>query len=340
MTEPKQFRRVKITDVSRALGLSVSTVSRALNGYLDVNDETRRRIVQQAEQMGYTPSRTGLRLRKGRSRAAGFVIPPFGSDFADPVFLSVLAGADQRLRAENIQLVITTAASQEDELAAMRRMIEGDQVDSMILVRVRSDDPRIAYLHEQGVPFCLLGRSQRVPQAPSVEVDTGLGVELAAAHLAGIGRRRLAHVNAPQYYNYGVDRTLAFRKSIRAFGLEPSDQIEMIADLTEQGGYRAATELLARPTPPDAIICANDALAIGAMHVIISHGLVPGRDISLVGFDDVAVAKLVNPALTTLRVPFHDLGVRLAEYLLLALAGENRGQLSYTQKPELIVRAT
>lgn len=166
MTAPRKFRRIKITDVSQALGLSVSTVSRALNSYQDVSNETRRRIVEQAERMGYTPSRVGLRLRKGRSHAAGFVVPPFEVDFADPVFLAVLAGADQRLQREGIQLLVTTAASEDDEMTTMRRMIEGNQVDSMILVRVRRDDPRINYLHEQEFPFALLGHSIRVPAAP------------------------------------------------------------------------------------------------------------------------------------------------------------------------------
>ncbi|HET7714434.1 MAG TPA: LacI family DNA-binding transcriptional regulator [Bauldia sp.] len=340
MSRSRQFRRVKITDVAQSLGLSVSTVSRALNGYADVNAETRRRISEQAERMGYTPSRVGLRLRKGRSHAVGFVIPPFGSDFADPVFLSVLAGADQRLRREGVQLLVTTAASEDDELRAMRRMIEGDQVDSMILVRLRREDPRVAYLHEQGIPMSLLGRSRSVPSAPSVEIDTALGVVLAVTHLAGLRRRRLAHVNAPQHYNYGLDRAEAFRECLATLALDPSEQTEMTGDLTEQGGYRAALSLLDRPTPPDGIVFANDAMAIGAMHAIVSRGYRPGEDISLVGFSDVPVASLVNPPLTTLRVPYKDLGALVADHLLLDLSGRNDGSLSHVARPELIVRQT
>jgi LacI family transcriptional regulator len=340
MSGDRQFRRVKITDVARSLGLSASTVSRALNGYADVNSETRQRIADQAERMGYTASRVGLRLRKGRSHAVGFVIPPFGSDFADPVFLSVLAGADQRLRRDGVQLLVTTAASEDDELTAMRRMVEGDQVDSMILVRLRREDPRVDYLHGQGIPMSLLGRSAGVPSAPSVEIDTGFGVELSVERLAWLGRTRLAHINAPQHYNYGVARMLAFRAAVARAGLDPGGQVELVGDLTEQGGYRAALSLLDRAVPPDGIIFANDAMAIGAMHAIVSRGFRPGDDISLIGFSDVPVASLVNPPLTTLRVPYNDLGARVAEYLLLDLAGRNDGNLSYTERPELIVRAT
>lgn len=340
MSDAPRFRRVKITDVAQALNLSVSTVSRALNGYHDVSEDTRRRIAEQAERMGYTPSRIGLRLRKGRSHAAGFVVPPFGSDFADPVFLAVLAGADHRLRREGMQLLVTTAANEEDELLAIRRMIEGDQVDSMILVRVRRDDPRINYLHDQGVPFALLGRSARVASAPSVEPDTGDSVRVAVEHLAAAGAKRIAHLNAPGHFNYGYERAEAFRKATARVGLDASGQTELTGDLTELGGYNRTIELLDLDSTPDALICANDAMAIGALHALISRGRQPGRDMSIIGFGDIAVARLVTPALSTFHVPYEDLGARIADYLLLDLAGKNDGTLSYTHKPRLIIRGT
>lgn len=340
LNPPKRFRRAKITDVSRATGLSVSTVSRALNGYSDVSEETRSRVIQQAKRMGYTASSIGLKLRKGRALAAGFVIPPYGDEFVDPVFLSVLAGADPVLRKAGIQLVVTTAASEDDQVTAMRRMIEGDQVDSMILVRVRKDDARVAYLHDRGIPFSLLGRSESVPSAPSVEVDCGHGVEIAMTWLAGQGRTRCAQINAPERYTYGLDRSQGFWRSVDRLGLERGGQVDMVGDLTEQGGYQRALELLQRKQAPDAIICANDAMAVGALHAVVQCGLAPGRDVSVVGFGDVPIARLMNPPLTTLKVAFRDLGERLAGYLLEDLGGRNQGQLSYTEKPELVVRST
>jgi LacI family transcriptional regulator len=336
----RTFQRIKITDVAQALGLSVSTVSRALNGYADVNQETRRRIETTARDMGYTPSRIGQKLRKGRSPAAGFVIPPFGNEFADPVFLSVLAGADERLRRDGMHLVITTAATPDDDLDAMKRMIEGDQVDSMILVRVRRDDPRIDYLHANGIPFSMLGQSLKVPSAPSVEIDMAVAVDLAMDHLVGKGRRRIAHLNAPAMYNYGYNRAVAFRDAVARHGLDATEQLAIEGELTELGGARLAEELMARSPRPDAIICANDAMAIGAIHAIHAAGLRPGADVAIIGFEDIPAASLVNPPLSTLRVPFRDLGMRVAELLLKEIAGTYSEAMSYLHKPALIIRAT
>jgi LacI family transcriptional regulator len=332
-------RRTRIGDLARSLGLSVSTVSRALNGYPDVNPETRRRIERQAEEMGYRPSSISLKLRKGRSGTVGFILPPTQYEFADPVFLAVLAGADEVLREAGVQLLISTSGGSEDQLPALRKMIESDQVDSMILARIKPDDPRIDYLAARGIPMSLLGRSTRRPEIPSVEIDAGGGTAVTVAHVAGLGRRRIGHITVPLRYNYGLARHHAFAAACAVHGLDPALQRETEGDLSEHGGYRAARDLLAAGDPPDAILCGNDAMAIGALHAIVQAGLVPGADISLIGFDDIPVAALVNPPLTTMRVPFHELGMLVARHLLRALGGEGEG-LAHLERATFVPRAT
>lgn len=333
------YRRPKISDVARALGLSVSTVSRALNGYADVNAETRERIERQADSMGYRASSLGVKLRKGRNQTAGFILPPTRYEFADPVFLAMLAGAEDVLNQAGIQLLITTSGGSEDQMPALKRMIESDQVDSMILARVRKDDPRVGYLMKRGVAMSLLGRSTDHPEVPSVEIDHGGAAATALRHVVSLGRRRVAHINAPLHYNFGQARQVDFQDACRALGLPARQQVELVGDLSEHGGYQATMKLLARSTPPDAIVCANDAMAIGALHAIVQSGLLPGGDISLVGVDDIPVASLVNPPLTTLRIPFRALGERVARHLLLAIEGRG-ADLAHTEHPVLVVRAT
>ncbi len=336
----RQFQRAKIADVAKALGLSVSTVSRALNGYPDVSSKTRRRIEEQARRMNYQASSLGVKLRKGRGHAAGFVLPPTGFEFADPVFLAALAGIDERLRQANIQLIITTSASGEDQLPTLRRLVESDQIDAVILARLRVDDPRVAYLRKRNIPMSLLGRASSGQPVPSLELNHAAGVELAVERLVRLGRRRIAHLNAPLHYNYGLDRAAAFKTTIARHDLPPADQIELRGSLNEHSGTAMTTELLARDNPPDAILTANDAMAIGALHAITRRGLQPGRDISLIGFDDIPTAALMNPPLTTLHIPFHAIGVRLAEHLLQALDDDAGEPPFYMQDPTLIVRGT
>lgn len=333
------YRRPKISDVAEALGLSVSTVSRSLNGYSDVNALTRERIAKQAERMGYRASSLGVRLRKGRNQTAGFILPPTRYEFADPVFLAVLAGADEVLREAGIQLLTTTSGGLEDQLPALKRLVESDQVDSMILARVRKDDPRVGYLLKRGIPMSLLGHSTDHPSVPSVEIDHGGGAAIAVRHVAALGRKRIGHINAPLQYNYAQSRVVEFKAACEEAGLNMKRQIEVVSDLSEQGGYQATMQLLALRPRPDAIICANDAMAIGALHAIVQSGLAPGQDISLIGCDDIPVSALVNPPLTTIRIPFRDLGALVAQHLLLAIDGKGDG-LRHTERLTLVPRST
>jgi LacI family transcriptional regulator len=337
---PTPYKRAKIGDVAAALGLSVSTVSRALNGYDDVNAETRERIERQAREMGYRPSAISLKLRKGKSRTAGFILPPTGYELADPVFLAVLAGVEERLRERDIQLIITTSGGDENQFPALKRLIESDQVDSMILARLRQDDERVPYLVSRGIPVSLLGRSVAHPEVPSVEIDHAEGLRIAARHVHALGRRRLAHINVPLHYNFGLARRDAFKEMAATLGLAAREQVEASGNMTEQGGHDLASAFLRRRIRPDAIICGNDAMAVGALHAIVRSGLQPGRDISLIGSDDMPVSSLVNPPLTTLRIPFHQLGNRVAENLLAVLEGNAERCIAYNETPTLIVRAT
>jgi LacI family transcriptional regulator len=205
---------------------------------------------------------------------------------------------------------------------------------------LRKDDPRVGYLLMNNIPMSLLGHSTDHPEVPSVETDHGEGCAMAIRHLVSLGRCRLGHINVPTYYNYGRERSERFAQTCRDLGLEMSDQVEMIGDLSEVGGYQATMSLLERSPRPDAIITGNDAMAIGALHAIVQSGLTPGRDISLVGSDDIPVSSLVNPPLTTLRAPFRAHGAQVARHLLLAMDGKDDGTLRLVEPPTLIVRAT
>ena len=333
------FRRPKISDVARELGLSVSTVSRALNGYADVSAETRQRIEREVERMGYRASSLSVKLRTGRNRTAGFVMPPTRYEFADPVFLAMLAGAEEVLSAAGIQLLITTSAGSEDQMPALQRMVESDQVDSMILARVRKDDPRVGYLMKRGIAISLLGHSTDHPEVPAVEIDHGGAAAVALRHVVSLGRKRIAHINAPLHYNYAQSRQERFAETAEELGLARKALVGLFGDLSEHSGYQATVSLLERKSRPDAIICANDAMAIGALHAIVQSGLTPGGDISLVGADDIPVSSLVNPPLTTMRIPFRDLGRRVANHLLAAIEGKG-DNLRFVESPTLVVRAT
>jgi LacI family transcriptional regulator len=336
----KSSDRIKITDVAQSLGIAPSTVSRALNGYADINPATRLKVEEEVRRVGYFAHSAGRKLRGGRANAVGFVLPPSSYEFADPVFLPFLAGIDAHLRASNLQLLVTTAPSAEEELRRIRHMLESHQVDAMILVRVRPDDPRIAYLAERQAPFSMLGQAGRAARAASVEVDHDEAVRLAVGRLVGLGIRQIAHINVPGAFVYGRARQAAFVKSLNQHGIEARPDWQLEGDLSERGGHAATQALLAHPERVGGIICGNDSMAFGAMHALVQAKLAPGRDVAVIGCDDVPMAALANPPLTTLNIAYREIGARVADNLLRLMAGEDPKELRQRPKPHLVVRQT
>ena len=269
-------RRVKIVELAQSLGLSIAHVSRALNGYRDVSPATRARVEAEARRIGYVANTAGRRLRTGRANSVGFVLSPPRYQFADPVFLPLLSGIDGRLREASVDLVVTTTTSEDDELDRIRRMVEDERVDAVLFARARPDDRRIAYLIERDFPFSTFGRSRTCPAAPYVDLDQDAMAKVVVERLAAFGHRRIAHINAPSMYTYSQLREESLEAAFRMAGLVYDKELVVEGDLSEAGAFQQTLGLLALPSRPTAIICANDAMAFGALRAIVDTGLRPG----------------------------------------------------------------
>ncbi|MEW6044934.1 MAG: LacI family DNA-binding transcriptional regulator [Bacillota bacterium] len=330
-----------IKELARALDLSITTVSRALNGYGDVSEQTRQRVLEAARRLGYQPNPLGQRLRKGRTEAVGLVIPAPPGEFADPFFLELAAGLGEGLSQHGLDLLVTACAPGPEELRCYRRLVEGRRVDAVVLARTRRQDERILYLAERGVPFVAHGRSSDVQHPfPYVDVDGTHGFYVAARHLLALGHRRIGIINAPQELNFSHHRFEGYRKALIEAGLPQEERLLVQGDLTEEGGYRAMHRLLGAPDPPTAVLCANDLMAIGAMHLLREQGLRAGRDISVIGYDDIPMARFTDPPLTTLRQPIRQAGRRLVKMLVSYMSGVAAEKLQEVWLPELVLRGS
>ncbi len=332
---------VTIRDVAKRLRLSITTVSRALDGYADVAPRTRARVTRTARAMGYVPSRAARQLRRQRADAIGYVLPASGPHFTDPFFSEFIAGLGDTATAHNLDLLISIAPP--DSAAEQRiyaRWVQARQVDGIVLSRMRLRDWRVKYLAENNFPFVAHGHARMRVDFPYIELDSQTGFAQLVRHLGARGHRRIAYIGAPAKFTLQVERWAGYRQGLAEVGIKFDPALVAEGDLTRTGGYLAAQRLLALRQRPSAIIGVNDLTAIGAMRAAREVGLVVGRDLAIAGYDGTDEAEHTDPPLTTLKQPIYDTAQRLVEMLLKHVAGEPLNESHIIWQPALIIRAS
>jgi LacI family repressor for deo operon, udp, cdd, tsx, nupC, and nupG len=293
--------RPTITDVASAAGVSKGAVSFALNGRPGISAETRQRILDAAESLGWTPSARARALSVSRSLAVGLVIArPPEILRADAFFPAFIAGLEEVLSAREHALLLQIA--EHDDLTTYRRLAQEARVDGVFLTDLRIDDERPALLEELGLPCVLIGpelTDARFAKRSAVWHDDAEGVREVVRHLVELGHTRIAHVAGPSHLVHGRSRRQAWHDGLAAADLPDGPCIE--ADFSAESGARAMRELLALEDRPTAVMFANDLMAMAGMSVALASGVsVPG-DISVTGFDDIELAAHLQPPLTSVN---------------------------------------
>ncbi|WP_336335694.1 LacI family DNA-binding transcriptional regulator [Pseudomonas putida] len=333
-------QRISIVDLARHVGLSVSTVSKALNDRADVSDATRQRVREAADKFGFCPDPSGRRLRRQSSETIGFVLSPPQSHFAQPFFLDLLTGIDQRLEETGLQMVIVTARSVETELESFRRLVEKQRVDAVLFGRTRRDDVRIRYLQERGVPFVALGRSETGEPFPFVDIDRAVAGRDGTARLIGLGHRRIGLLATPGFLMMSHYLQEGYRAALQAAGIAFDPALVIEGEFGEKGGLDGTRRLLALKQPPTAIMCGHDLIATGALRAIAEAGKRPGSDVAVIGCDNHPLGPYLTPPLTTFSAPTIEAGGRMVELLLASMAGRPATELQEVWAPELILRSS
>jgi DNA-binding LacI/PurR family transcriptional regulator len=329
---------VTLQDIADRLGISVPTVSRALAGYSDIADETRARVLQAAEEMGYRPNVSARRLQQQRTDTLGFVIPTHGPRFSDPFFSELLAGIGNEAAEQEYDLLVSTRAPGREELKTYERMVREQRVDGMLVVRTRLQDQRIAYLLKESFPFVAFGRSNLDVEFPYLDVDGREGMRQITQHLIDLGHRGIAYINAPTHLVFTSHRLAGYKEALEANGIPFDESLVVVGALTERSGHEAAARLLARDPRPDAIVACNDLMALGSISAARKLGFTVGLDLAVTGFDDVPLAAHAHPPLTTVRQPIYAIGRRICRMLVRLLENGRLEDHQVLLKPELIVR--
>ncbi len=320
-----------IRDVAKHAGVSVGTVSNVLNGNSVVREETRRRVLEAIEALNFHPSAAARSLNTQRTNTIGMVRtelrPNTPHIVSDPFVLDLIDGISSAAIDSSTGLTFWTIPVGTEEMDLYKRLVQGRQVDGFILFAVRQDDPRIAYLTQADFPFVVFGHNG-MDDTNWIDVDGAVGIELAVKCLAEYGHQRIGYIAPPAEQHLMHQRWAGFSQGMKAHGLNIDPDLVFEGDFSEHSGQLGTHYLLDQSSPPTAIICNNDRMAFGAMRAIQARGLVVGQDVSVIGFDDITLARYTHPPLTTLHQPVREIGQMLFTLLQAVLAGESTEHLS------------
>jgi LacI family transcriptional regulator len=331
-------RKPNIRDVAHHVGLSVSTVSRALNGYDDVNAETRKKVQRAAETLGYRASFAAATLRSNQTQTVTFMVSKPWTKFVDPFFLGLLDGVEMVLQAQGYDLQVVMAREFESEIDIIRRTVERNRCDALLFGRTRPEDERIDYLQERGFPFVTIGQTLRNDHDWIDRDHVKIG-RVATERLIRLGHKRIAYLSTPYRYMYSNHNRDGYRAALREAGIGHDPALEVECFLSRNTGADAMTRLISSGADPTAIFCGNDLIALSAMEAMRSFGLEPGRDIAVIGCDDMPMAGASNPPLTTFSQNLDALGMRMGRMVLSRLGGSST-RLQDLVEAQLIVRET
>jgi LacI family transcriptional regulator len=336
-------QRTTIKELARRSGVSIGTVSRALNGYTDVAEETRRRILALAEELDYTPQAAARTLVTQRSHVIGvFLWTGEGHpDLQHPFFHEVLAGLKDTLGANGYDLLLFASAQPGNGFGphSYLKRCRHHRVDGAVIMGCPPDDPELGRLSRSELPCVGVDMELSGSRAAYVSSDNVDGGRIAVAHLHGLGHTRIATVAGPLDTRPARDRLRGFREGITSCGLAYRDELVVYGDYYVASGYEATRRLLALDEPPTGIVAASDMMAVGAYRAAREAGLdVPG-DLSVVGYDDMVLAAHLHPALTTVRQDKTGLGAAAAHALLRQIDGDD-ATIPTSLAVELVVRAS
>jgi LacI family transcriptional regulator len=345
---PKTFSEVKtstIREVAKLSGVSISTVSRVFNGYGDVSSATRERVLAMARSLDYAPSAAARTLVKRRSQLIGVVLFTGREhpDIGHPFFQDVLVGLKRGIGSRGYDVLLFATeqpGSSTDGTHSYLRRARHHHVDGIVLMGVDRLDPEVAKLLDAEIPLIGVDIDVTGAAATYVASDNVGGARLAARHLHGLGHRRIATIAGPQDSKPGVDRLVGFHAELQALGLEAHPEYDEIGDWYTESGEQAMRTLLALPEPPTALFAAADLMAVGAMKVAREAGLGVPEDLAVVGFDDIQLASLIDPALTTIRQDKVGLGRAAAWALLEQIENPELTSAALTLPVELVVRTS
>lgn len=307
-----------IKDVAREANVSVATVSRVFNSSGPVSEETRARIREVAARLRYSPHGAARSLITSKTSTVGVLLPDLYGEF----FSEVIRGMDQTAQRSGYHLLVSSSHDAKEEIEAALRAMRG-RVDGLIAMSPHLDAPSLVANVPATLPVVLLNCEVNGHGYDALTIENQSGAYQMVRHLVALGHRSIAMIRGAEGNYDAEERLRGYRAAMRDSGIEPRPSWEFPGDFTETSGFRATASLLTLPDRPTALFAANDAMAIGALSALRDAGVVVPDDIAVVGFDDIPLARYMNPPLSSVHVAIAELGTRAVETLLHAIERKN-----------------
>jgi len=309
-----------IRALSKKLGLSITTVSRALGGYSDVSEKTRMKVKKYAKKYKYSPNPYASRLASGKSNTVGFVLPLYGknaSTINQTTLFQFIAGMSDKLFSENIQFVMLFANSEKEEIKAYSKLINEQKINNIIINNVKTNDSRIQILNKNKINFVAWGRMQKNNNFSWVDLDNEKSIELIIDYLISKNHEDIAYVNINEKYNFAHQRKKAFLKTLRKNKIKFNKNYYTSIKLEEpEKSVDIIFNMLKKFPKISSLICSTEYSALGAVKACDLLNLKIGKDISLITFDGPLIQDLSSPPLTVVSHPIKELGKQAINILL------------------------
>ena len=328
-----------IKDIAREAGVSIATVSRAMNGDAKVRPETSAKIMAIAAKLRFVPSNAARSLITRRTETIGVLLPDLHGEF----FSELIRGIDQAARGKHFHLLVSSSHEDESEAAAAIKAMAG-RVDGLLVMSPHLNADFLTRNLPLGLPAVLMNTRINDSTYPSFIVDNYGGAFNMMRHLVGQGHRRIAMIAGPEKNFEAQERLRGYRDALKAFVPDAKEQV-WNGDFTEESGWRVGRQVISMRQRPDAIFAANDMMAIGCLSTLTEAGLKVPADIALVGYDDIPTSRFISPPLTTVRVRIAEMGSLAFQCLAATLEDEQVAThdqilLPQTLRTELVIRSS
>jgi DNA-binding LacI/PurR family transcriptional regulator len=330
---------VTLKDIAKIAGVSISTASLALSGDPRVKENTRRKIEEVAKRFKYVPNEIGRSLRAKKAETIALIFPntPHNA-FTHPYFVQLLEGITEVLVANSFHLLLSTAPTEADESAAYDTILRNRRADGIILWPASIKDRNIVKIIESGLPVVYLSKWQHDDEVVTVARDEFGGAYKATNHLLELGRKRIVHISGPLDYQVSIDRLEGYKQALQDHKILFNPLLVIEKDFMMEAGYDTAFQLQQLKLDYDAIFAGNDLMALGVMKGLQEQGIKVPEDVAIVGYDDIEMAQLTNPALTTIHQSMRQIGMISAEKIIAMLNKQNVEDKQTIVPSNLIIR--
>jgi DNA-binding LacI/PurR family transcriptional regulator len=327
---------VTIESIAKQLNLSVSTVSKALNGYSDVGEATRNRILQRVQELGYHPNTAARNLRRQRTEKIGVVVN-YPINVVDDFLAELIPGAAAAAEESDYNLILYTSAARHPE--RLSKICRAREVDGLLLLWPPQLERTIALMAEVQMPYVVLPRRVPYPGVSYIAADHHSSGRMLTQHLIDLGHRRIGFVTYPELYETNSDRLAGYRAGLADAGI-PFDPTLMIESRSQDPGYGATIlqTLLVLREPPSAILCFTDPMAMSVLAAAKAQGIRVPEELSLAGHDGILTSGMTVPALTTARQPIPEMGRLAVESLLAHITDSDLPPSQHILPIQLVVR--